>query len=214
MAKKLRYFEKMGRNAKEELIKAVSDLCYDAMMFGYNKAHRVTKSKGARGVWTDRTGALTDSFACAVYVDGQILERTIRYVTDTPRESVPAGKEYLRANRWTSQSGREYVNDWLRKQHIGAGKNEVRGIVVAAMPYALWLEKGTYVLGLQAQGRFPEDMTASPSAFRIPVISAARTYIKQNYDRYTSEIYRRWGIPKYAINVRKGPEATYLQNNY
>ena len=187
MAKKLRYFEKMGRNAKEELIKAVSDLCYDAMMFGYNKAHRVPKSKGAR---------------------------TIRYVTDTPRESVPAGKEYLRANRWTSQSGREYVNDWLRKQHIGAGKNEVRGIVVAAMPYALWLEKGTYVLGLQAQGRFPEDMTASPSAFRIPVISAARTYIKQNYDRYTAEIYRRWGIPKYAINVRKGPEATYLQNNY
>lgn len=220
MARKLRYFEKMGMRARAELVRAISNLCYDAMVFGYEKAHVVSKSKGARHVWTDRTGALADSFACAVYIDGVLDTSTIRYIHDTPRESLPNGKQYRRANRWTSQSGREYVNDWLRRQHPGKGLNEVRGIVVAAMPYALWLEKGTYALGFRGSaGESVSSNTTSSgnvslSAFRIPVISSARTYINANYDAYTAEIYKRWGIPKYSIKVAKGPEATYFTKDY
>ena len=157
----------------QELVQALSTLGYYAMMYAYKKHS-----------FKHRTRNLHDSYASAVYVNGQLIERSIRYVGGVLSKK----KDYK-----TKKSGRETVNDWLRSHSFGGKNNEMVLVVIAAMYYAGILEsggKGSAPLG-------PGD--------RFIVISPAREYINKHYWTALHKVYNKYGIKeKPKARVIKG----------
>ena len=108
-----------------------------------------------------RSGHLVDSTACAVYVDGELVEDSIQYAYESPvaitEEAKPtyyaeAKKKYRGFDGKKSRfaggfiSGRDSVVDWFDnhrtiKEYKG---NTVTLVAVAAMYYGYYLEEGTY----------------------------------------------------------------------
>lgn len=110
-----------------DTVQALSTLGYRAMMDAYAK----------RG-FQHRTRNLHDSYGSAVYVDGVLIEKSIRYV---------GGILSRKVDPKTKKTGRETLEDYFRSHRFGATKHEIVVIVVAAMYYTGILEsKGRYVI--------------------------------------------------------------------
>lgn len=108
-----------------------------------------------------RSGHLVDSTACAVYVDGELVEDSIQYAYEAPiaisEEASPTfyakekkkyrgfdGKKSRFAGGWIS--GRDAVDDWFDNHRTikGYKRNSVTLVAVAAMYYGYYLEEGTH----------------------------------------------------------------------
>lgn len=108
-----------------------------------------------------RTGHLVDSTACAVYVDGELVEDSIQYAYETPI----ATTEYAEATYYSEPkkkyrgfdgnksrfaggfiSGRDAVDDWFDNHRTikEYKRNTVTLVAVAAMYYGYYLEHGTH----------------------------------------------------------------------
>lgn len=110
-----------------DAVKALSTLGYRAMMDAYAK----------RG-FQHRTRNLHDSYGSAVYVDGVLIDSSIRYV---------GGILSRKVDPKTKKTGRETLEDYFRSHRFGATKHEIVVIVVAAMYYTGILEsRGRYVI--------------------------------------------------------------------
>lgn len=181
--KKIRAFSEMGIKAKRELKKRLTELGEDAMLYAYQNGYgsKVSPLTG-KVVWQDETGALSDSFASAVYEDGIIDWNTVRYVN--PNESGNSSTQKSKRG----YDGREEVNDYLGRIHPRKGKGDFAVIVVAAMWYAKSLESGEF----------------SNMKYKIKVISGARNYIDRNYNRYISGVYKRYSLGKPNVRVIQG----------
>ena len=79
--------------------------------------------------FTNRTFNLKDSYGSAVYLDGQLLEDTIRFIGAPEAKKKRLGK-----------SGREEINNFFKGYSPQAKGYEI--VVVATMPYAGILEQG------------------------------------------------------------------------
>lgn len=110
-----------------DTVQALSTLGYKAMMNAYAK----------RG-FQHRTRNLHDSYGSAVYVDGVLVEKSIRYV---------GGILSRKVDPKTKKTGRETLEDYFRSHRFGTTNHEIVVIVVAAMYYAGILEsQGRYVI--------------------------------------------------------------------
>lgn len=127
MAKNISFGEAIRDSFTKDSVKALSTLGYRAMMDAYAK----------RG-FQHRTRNLHDSYGSAVYVDGVLIEDSIRYV---------GGILSRKVDPKTKKTGRETLDDYFRSHRFGATNHEIVVIVVAAMYYAGILEsKSRYVI--------------------------------------------------------------------
>ena len=147
---------------EQDMVAALTTLGYYAMMNAYGKHS-----------FTHRTRNLHDSYASAVYVNGRLIDSSIRYVGGfLSREVDPT----------TKKTGRETVNDYLRSHKFGATNNEIVLVVVAAMFYTGILEGGDKNTGARGPGQ------------RYIVISPAREYINQGWWAAVYKVYEKYGI--------------------
>lgn len=108
-----------------------------------------------------RSGHLVDSTACAVYVDGELVEDSIQYAYEIPIATTEyAGATYYaepkkkyrgydgRKSRFAGGfiSGRDAVDDWFDNHRTlnEYKRNTVTLVAVAAMYYGYYLEHGTH----------------------------------------------------------------------
>lgn len=165
-----------------DIVKALTQLGWEASLVAYRK-----KS------FKNRTFNLHDSYASAVYVDGVLQERTIRYMggeissrigylrkSAEPKRKRKKGKLGQRYYRY-GKSGREVLNTFFRgnKWYKGHsfGKKGIVLIVVAAMWYAGFLEGKGYKV----------------------VTDVGNQFIKDNLDKTLRPIYEKYGIPRKMI---------------
>lgn len=144
------------------IVQKLAKLGYDAIMYAYNKGLKSTPrsstSKKPDLAWSHVTRNLHDSFGSAVYVNGHLIETSIRYI---------GGELSKKDDPLTKESGRDTLNDFFRRSHYGKAKGEIVLVCVAAMYYAKYLEEGRHRGG-----------------YKIQVISAARDYVDQNFNKY------------------------------
>ena len=127
MAKNISIGNQIRDAFTRDTVKALSALGYRAMMDAYAK----------RG-FQHRTRNLHDSYGSAVYVNGVLVEESIRYV---------GGVLSRRVDPKTKKTGRETLDDYLHSRRFGVTNNEIVVIVVAAMYYTGILEsQGRYVI--------------------------------------------------------------------
>lgn len=147
-AKELRDVLQKARVTEERAtVQKLAKLGYDAIMYAYNR-------KG----FEHKTRNLHDSYGSAVYVNGNLIESSIRYI---------GGELSKKDDPLTKKSGRETLNDFFRRSHYGRAKGEMVLVCVAAMHYTKYLEEGRHRGG-----------------YKIQVISAARDYVDQNFNKY------------------------------
>lgn len=90
-------------------------------------------------------GNLIDSTACAIYVDGELVEDSIIYALDHEMSIKPSKEKNQEYAFNAGMTGREAIDEWFDDhKHIHNKKNTVQLITVAAMHYGYYLEKGTY----------------------------------------------------------------------
>ena len=141
------YLQKARVTQERETVQKLSKLGYDAIMYAYSH-------KG----FQHKTRNLHDSYGSAVYVNGNLVESSIRYV---------GGELSKKDDPLTKKSGRETLNDFFKRSHYGRSKGEIVLVCVAAMYYTKFLENGTH-----------------NGHYKIQVISAARDYVEQNWNKY------------------------------
>ena len=147
-AKELRDVLQKARVTEERAnVQKLAKLGYDAIMYAYNR-------KG----FEHKTRNLHDSYGSAVYVNGNLIESSIRYI---------GGELSRKEDPLTKKSGRETLNDFFKRSHYGRAKGEMVLVCVAAMHYTKYLEEGRHRGG-----------------YKIQVISAARDYVDQNFNKY------------------------------
>lgn len=169
----IRLGDGVKKGFEQDMVAALTTLGYYAMMDAYGKHS-----------FTHRTRNLHDSYASAVYVNGNLIESSIRYVGGAISKEV---------DPVTKKTGRETVNDYLHSHRYGAANNEIVLVVIAAMYYARILEAGDKNTG----GRGP--------GAKYIVISPAREYINKNYWTAVYKVYDKYGIKdKPKAKVIKG----------
>ena len=162
------------KNAMQrDMVAALAKLGYFAMMDAYGKHS-----------FTHRSRNLHDSYASAVYVNGELIEDSIRYV---------GGILSRKIDYTTHKNGRDTVNEYLHSHHFGGKNNEMVLVVIAALFYAGILEAGD----INSSGRGPGQ--------KYIVISPARDYIDKYYKSVLSSVYDKYGIKdKPKARVIKG----------
>lgn len=157
--------------AMGDYVSQLSKLGYEAIMYAYQNRE-----------FKHQTRNLHDSYGSAVYVKGVLQRDSIRYV----------GGE-LSSTEFEGRTGREYLNDYFDNPDVDVS-SDVSLLCVAAMPYAEFLEDGSYNLAERykaAHGTWVHTKSTGrrPRGRSIQVISAATDYIHDNYDRVKSELF-------------------------
>lgn len=169
----IRLSDGVKKGFEQDMVAALTTLGYYAMMDAYGKHS-----------FTHRTRNLHDSYASAVYVNGNLIESSIRYVGGVVSKEV---------DPVTKKTGRETVNDYLHSHRYGVANNEIVLVVIAAMYYAGILEAGDKNTGSRGPGA------------KYIVISPAREYINKNYWTAVYKVYDKYGIKdKPKAKVIKG----------
>lgn len=90
-------------------------------------------------------GNLIDSTACAIYVDGELVEDSIMYALDHEMSIKPSRIKKQSYAFNSGMTGREAIEEWFSEnKHIHNKKNTVQLVTVAAMHYGYYLETGSY----------------------------------------------------------------------
>lgn len=182
MAKKVIIGGEIKDAFMRDLVNALAKLGGEATLYAYRK-----KS------YTNRTFNLHDSYGSAVYVNGVLQERTIRYAggqmshrpgilkqtsgTSKKRRS-KLGQRYYRYGK----NGREVLhvffrgNDYYKGHKFG--KSGIVLVVVAAMWYAGMLAKKGY-----------------------RVVGAANEYLNSHLDAVVTEVCKQHGVPKKYVRT-------------
>lgn len=145
-----------------DMVKALSVLGYNAMMDAYKQR-----------TFKHRTRNLHDSYGSAVYVNGVIVESSIRYL---------GGILSRKTDHKTKKTGRQTLNDYLHRVHFGEKNQEIVLVVAAAMYYAGILEAGDKSRGSRGPGS------------KYIVISPARSYINSHMEEAVMKVYKKWGL--------------------
>ena len=151
-------------------VQKLSALGYKAIMYAYGEGHSPNpptyKEPVGDGKWRHRTGNLHDSFASAVYVNGALIEDSIRYI----------GPQIAwERTDYEYAVGRSHAWWYLHNPPVDVS-GEITLLCLAAMYYAEYLEDGTHRGG-----------------YHIQVISAASDYIQEHWHEVEDEVF---GIAK------------------
>lgn len=182
MAKKVTIGGEIKDAFTRDLVNALATLGWKASLAAY---------KGR--TFTNRTFNLHDSYGSAVYVNGVLQERTIRYMggqkshrpgilkqtnNATKKRRSKLGPRYYRYGK----NGRDVLdvffhgNDWYRGHKFG--KSGIVLVVVAAMWYAGMLAKKGY-----------------------RVMGAGNEYLNSHLDEVVSNVCKQYGIPKKYVRA-------------
>ena len=92
-----------------------------------------------------RLGNLVDSTACAVYVDGELVDDSIEYAYNYELSQAPSRIKKQSYAFNSGMTGREAIEDWFNAHRtLNATKNTVQLVAVVAMHYGYYLETGSY----------------------------------------------------------------------
>ena len=90
-------------------------------------------------------GNLMDSTACAVYVDGELVDDSIIYANEREMSVGPSKNKRQSYAFNSGMKGREAINEWFsNNRYLGFQKNTVQLVIIAAMYYGYFLESGSY----------------------------------------------------------------------
>lgn len=156
--KNIKITDVVTNSVTRDLVDAYTRLGRAAMYHAYGK----------RG-FKHRTRNLRDSYGCAVYVGGKLVEESKRYVGGVFSRDVDPK---------TLKTGRETLNDWLNNHRFGSKSDDIVLIVIAAMYYAGILE----------------NKRGEKTLDKIQVISLARTYIDKHWHEVTQKVYAKHGL--------------------
>ena len=115
------YLKNIKEGFERDTIRALRDLGIAAMNHAYAKKR-----------FTNRTGNLHDSYASAVFINGSIVQSTLRYL-DSPISRKVDPK--------TGKNGHQTAKDFMSTGRFGREDGEIVLVVIAAMYYAGILEK-------------------------------------------------------------------------
>ncbi len=178
MASYIRLSDGVKKGFEQDMVQALSTLGYYAMLDAYKKH-----------TFQHRTRNLHDSYASAVYVNGKLIDSSIRYI---------GGQLSREVDHTTKKTGRQTVDDYLRSHSFGGANQEIVLVVIAAMYYARILEEGDKSTGSRGPGA------------KYIVISPARKYIDQHYWTAVYKVYDKYGIKdKPKAKVIKGESFKY-----
>lgn len=119
------YFNNIVANAVDELTNLGQEMANKAIQEG---------SRGYNNVLYN----LYDSIGSAVYHNGKLIKSSIRFA-DTRKKSKGEARE--------GYTGREAIREFFKVNQTITTKNSLHLMIVAAMPYAEYLEKGTFTSG-------------------------------------------------------------------
>ncbi len=143
-----------------------------------------------RKSFTNRTFNLHDSYGSAVYVNGVLQDRTIRYMGGQMSHRYGTSQQAPKRKRKSKlgpryyrygKSGREVLdvffhgNKWYKGRQFG--KKGIVLVVVAAMWYADFLEKKGYKV----------------------ITDVGNAYIAQHIDEVITPICKKYGVPKKLV---------------
>lgn len=138
-----------------DLVKSLTTLGYYAMANAYSLRS-----------FQNRTRNLHDSYISAVFVDGELIERSIKRY----------GGEYSRkVDHNTKMTGRQTAEKALRNLKLSNSKNEIIVVVLAAMYYAGILESGYF-------------------GTKYTVIAPAKDYIERGWWAAVYKVYDKHGL--------------------
>lgn len=162
---------------EQDMVSALTTLGYYAMLDAYKQR-----------TYKHRTRNLRDSYASAVYLNGRLIESSVKYLRGAPSH---------KKDRVTGKTGRQTVDDYLHSHRFGDANNDIVLVVIAAMYYAGILEAGNKAPRAGKKPLGPGE--------RYIVISPARAYIDKNYWTAVYKVYDKYGIKqKPKAKVIKG----------
>ena len=178
MARRNKYIDIDGEVILDEytkdMVTALSKLGYKALAHAYS-LH----------TFQHRSRNLHDSYGSAVYVDGKLVESSIRYY---------GGVLSRGQDKKTGLTGRETLHAYLRSHSFGKTKHEIVLVVVAAMHYTKYLEGGDKNAAVFGPGS------------KYIVISPAKKYISDHFSEYVNPVYLKYKmfvefIPKARVSM-------------
>lgn len=119
------YLKNIEDDFRRDAVRALRKLGIDAMNDAYAKRR-----------FQNRTGNLHDSYASAVFVNGEIVQSTLRYL-DNPMSK--------RRDAHTGKTGHQTAKEYMASHHFGGKNDEIVLVVIAAMFYAGILENKYYL---------------------------------------------------------------------
>lgn len=184
----IRLSDGVKKGFEQDMVAALTTLGYYAMMHAYGK----------RG-FEHRTRNLHDSYASAVYVNGNLIESSIRYV---------GGAISKKVDHNTKKTGRQTVDEYLRSHRFGTKNNDIVLVVVAAMYYAGILEAGgrkRVKTGSKDGPKTKMVATSRGPGDKFIVISPAKEYIDNGWWSAVYKVYDKYGIKDRPIaRIMKG----------
>lgn len=169
----------------------------NALIMGLaNKGEDIINKAYQRRDWNNRTGNLHDSYVSAVFVNGKLVEDTIRFVDDGREMSKRAievgtiGTKYYSGDP-IQTSGHEEALEFLRAyKQRGRGKmDKIQLVVAAAMYYSGILESKGYTVisniewdlidllrdGIYAEGLLTTSIPVDGMVHRLDVVAPGST---------------------------------------
>lgn len=155
---------------EKAMIEALTELGHKAAIEAYKDARYNGKA------YVDRTFNLNNSYGSAVYVNGDLIEDSIRYVNEgTSRsadERAPSGYS----------TGAEALRTYFKSAFVVRKMDNYTVLVAAAMWYASMVEKGYTVLQYDK----------------------AKQYMATHYQSVVAPILKKYGLDWMAPVMRKG----------
>lgn len=153
-----------------DLVEAFTELGFGAAREAYKRARHGGKP------YKDRTNNLYSSYGSAVYVNGNLIEKSIKHI-HAPIYKVdkraPAGYE----------TGDKALDTYFRTAFVVRKKDTYTILVAAAMWYASMVEK---------------------KGFNVIELDAAKEYIAKNYDEVVGPVLKKHGVESFLPTLRKG----------
>ena len=153
----------------------------DEIKFGFRKdAIKVLATVGWKAAYSaykaktfkNRTFNLHDSYGSAVYVNGTLIEDSIKYANRS------RSKKRSTRNTHLGATGREALDRYFRRNHFGGKNTEIVLVVVAAMWYADILQKKGYMV----------------------IKGVAYQTIAKEIDNAMLPVFKKWGIQPYSMS--------------
>lgn len=155
---------------QKDLVDALTELGFWAARAAYKDARFGGKT------YKDRTRNLMSSYGSAVYVNGNLIENSIKRV-NAPVYRVdkraPAGYE----------TGGKALETYFKTAFVVRKKDSYTILVAAAMWYASMVEK---------------------KGFKVIELEAAQKHIIRNFDRIVGPVLEKYGLGSFLPTLRKG----------
>lgn len=157
----------IGGNIKDAITR---DLVKGFASLGYNAARDAYKEHSFK----HRTHNLHDSYGSAVYLDGVLVEDSIRYVNRARSSKI---------DRRSRKTGRQELTEFLKTAWIVRKSDHITVLVVAAMWYGKILEsKGYTVLNN----------------------NTIKASFAKNFDTYITPVLQKYGLGSMKSVLRRG----------